>query len=814
MPIKHDLRFALRLLRRAPGHAAVTVVTMSLAIAAATVLFSIADGVIFKPLPWPEADRLVRLTESRQGSTRRLRPMMTNLTYRAWRDHSTALESMAAVSPRTVTLTDAGDSERIVIAAASATLFPLLRAQPILGTTFTTADEVVTSGAPIVLSYGLWQQRFGGDRSIVGRTIKLDGDTYRVTGVMPAGFEYPDQEVRGWVPFNVPPFIGADAKTRTLSLFSAIARLKPGVTPAQAAAEARSLAATMADTSVVSVAVFGSKGPVEISVVPLADALTAEVRPALLLFLAAVGLLVITAVANIASVQLARATGRRREMAIRTALGAQGWALTRQLLVENAALGVSAGVIGLGSAALVVRALPALLPPDFPRVEAIAVDARVAFFALAVSVAASISFGLFPAVLVRRVDVQQALAEDGLAPVGGGGRSRTARARAIIMAGQVAIACVLLVGAALLTRSFIALMRADRGYDATNVLTARLPMPDGTYSPERRSTVVTTVLDRLRRVPGVTHAGITTVLPLSPGETLAAFPMPSPRGEGMVTVQAAIRFVSADYFAALGIRVVQGRAFTANDGPTAPVAIVNQAFARKYLGDTPLGTTLPGRTPPRTIVGIVEDVHQRDVTDPPQPELYQLYQDQQGGGRLYDEPMLVMRTADDPKKLIPALKSIISAEDRSLALESVMTMEDRVATSLARPRLYAVLLASFGAFALLIAGVGLFGVLAYAVAQRAREIGVRSALGATPRRIVGLVVTQGLVITGAGLAVGLGASFVVVSYLSSFLYGVSVHDPISFIVVPCVLAAVAALACAVPARRAARVDPLRALRAG
>jgi predicted permease len=809
-----DAQYAVRLLRRQPGYALVVILTMALGIGATTTLFSVAYGVLMRPLPWADADRLVRLTETRQGSTRARPWVMTNGTYLALQEHSSTIEGLAAWSTGRLTVTGTDRAERLRMASVSPSIFPLLRAQAMLGSVFRVEDDRTPLA---VLSYGLWQQRYGADPNVVGRSIQLDGEVYTIVGVMARDFVFPDRDTQVWLPMHVPPVVSEDGKGHLLSMFFAIARLRPGATPAQAAAEATTRARHAPDSGLTAMAVFGSNGPVEVQAVPALDALTRDVKPALLVFLVAVGLLLATATMNVASLQLARATVRRREIAIRSALGAGAGRITQQLLVESLLLGLMGGAGGLLMTAALHRALPALMPADFPRLDAVAIDAGVAAFAVLLALATSIACGLMPALHAGRVNLVEALTEDGQAPIGGSGRSRAARARLVIMAGQIAVACVLLVGAALLTRSFVAMIAADRGYNPTNVLTARVPMPSFAYTPQRRAAVLAAVAERLRAVPGVRHAAFTDMLPLTPSENISAFTVPARGSSGgaTVTIHAVRPVVSEDYFAALGIRLIDGRGLTEADTDTSqPVMVVNRTFAKRYLGDSPIGERLShsaGDGREREVVGIVEDTRQQNVTDPVQPMFFLPYRQFEDGLRTA-QPSVVVRTDGDPRTLIPTLTSLVHEQDPSLALESVMTMEDRVRTGLARPRLYAVLLGGFATFALAIAAVGLFGVLSYSVAQRVREIGVRTALGARPRDIVGLVLKQAVVVMIGGLAGGLWAALALVRYLSTFLYGVTAHDTVSFVMVPIGLAIVAAVACVVPARRAARVDPLRALR--
>jgi putative ABC transport system permease protein len=560
-------------------------------------------------------------------------------------------------------------------------------------------------------------------------------------------------------------------------------------------------------------AVFGSNGPVDVAALPMLQSLVSDVKPAILILLAAVTLLLVTAIANVASLQLARATGRRRELAVRAALGAARGRLVRQTLVENLLLGLLGGLAGLALAGAMHRVLPALLPADFPRLDDIAFDLRIQAFAIAISVAAGLGCGILPALQVARNEVVPALVEDALAPVGGGLRSPTARARALIMSGQVAIACILLVGALLLMRSFSGLIGAPLGYDAANLLAARIVLPDGEFTPARRLQTLDRIGARVGAIPGVAGTAFSSVLAFTPGEMLSAFPVRK-RDGSQVRVQTGAREVSAGYFRTLGQRIVEGREFTAEDTATSRrVVIVNREFARKYLDGRALGWTLPRAAEQHEeplIVGVADDTVRRSVTDAAQPEIYRPVTQ---SPVLTDIVNILVRTATDPRALVPSVRSIVREDAPGAPIDSIQTMEDLVSGSLAQPRLYAVLLGTFAAFALAIAGVGLFGVLSYTVAQRAREIGVRTALGAQVRDIVALVVGQSMAIAGTGLALGLAVSFWLTGALQKFLYGVTPHDLVSFSVVAGVLFGVSVLASIVPARRAARVDPVKVLRA-
>lgn len=819
-----DARHGLRLLRREPGFALVAILTIALSVGATTTLFSVADGVLLKPLGWPESDRLVRITETRSGRPARIRGTITNGTFLAWRDDSSLLEGIGAYGTSVVTaVPGGGEPARLQIGRVTPSMLAILKVQPVRGRLFQVDDAPMggtgrmPTATSVILSYGLWQQWFGGRDDVLGRDLQFDGLTVSVVGVMPRGFTFPDPETRAWTPMPVGSVV-SDQGGRRIQIFSALARLRPGVTPARAAAEGTARARTAPDPGFAAVAMFGVSAPPEIAATPAVEAMTADVRPAILVLLAAVGLLMATATANVASLQLARATTRRREMAVRAAIGAGAARLTRQLVVESSIIGGAGGLAGVMLAVALHRAIPSLLPADFPRVADIAIDLRVLGFAIAASIAVSVACGWLPAMQARRIDLVEALAADGASSTGGAWRSRTGRLRAIIMAGQVAAACVLLVGAALLARSFTALMHADRGYDPANVLSARVDLP-ASYTAARRVAFADALVERLRAVPGVTHAAAGNALPfLSLGGSFG-FGMPSPRDPAIrQKAQTMTRVVGPDYFQALRLRVVQGRPLT--DGDTLnsrPVIVVNRTFAAQYLGSTPLGARVPmpfgeGR-PDCDVVGVVEDMRQSDVTEPQSPELFASYR--QMPARLMNAPLVIVaRAAGDPTALVPTLRAAVRERDPLLVVDSIMTMEERVVSSLAKPRIYALLLGGFAVFALAIAGVGLFGVLSYSVAQRSREIGVRTALGAQPRDIVALVLRQAVMVAGTGVIGGLAVAVAVVKSLSAFLYGVTTYDAVSFIVVPIVLILVTAAACVAPARRAARVDPLTVLRSG
>jgi predicted permease len=802
--IVQDLRYAMRLLRRQAGFSLLVIGTMTAGIAATTLLFSVTYGVLMKPLPWPDADRLVLLEETRGGNRPRFNSF-SNAAYLAWREQPATIEEIAAWSPRQLTLTGVGEPTRIRAVASTASLFRTLAVHPLAGSLFEDADETSQRGDVVVLSERLWRERFGGDAAALGRTIELEGRPHRIIGVLPDRAAYPDRDTLAWVPFRVNPTTGG-----LMSMFEAIARLRPGTAVAQAGDEAtaRALAAPAPPNLEMTVrAIFGASGAVRVSATPLREALTSDVRRPLIVLLIAVGLLFAAATANVASLQLTRSMTRSREMAIRGALGAGSVRVTRQLVIENGVLALGGGAAGVAVAAALHRLLPSLLPPDFPRLPDLAFDLPVALFALVVSSLAGVAVGLVPARRARQLDLVRALSEDGAGSSGLAG-ARTARLRAIIMAGQVAVACVLLVGASLLGRSFIALVTADRGFDPSNVLIARVQLPSFAYPDHRRAQLIDAIVERLRAIPGVAAASYSDGPPLGIyGGT--AFMLDDRR------VTAASRTVTPGYLAAMGIRILEGRDFTADDVATSrPVFIVNRSFAQRYLGPRPVGQRVRGWVREGRdhweIIAVVDDVRHRGVTEPPELEIYRYRE--RDDLRVSTSPTVIVRTSGDPGALAPTFRAIVQQQDASVVIDSIGTMEDRVLASLAKPRLYAILLGGFALFALLVAGVGLLGTLSFAVAQRSREFAVRAAVGARGVDLVRLVVRQALVVGLAGVCGGLAAAVMASRALATLLYGVPPSDPITFAAVPVALLVLTIAASLAPALRAARIDPLRVLR--
>ena len=820
-----DVAYGLRLLRRQPGAALLTVLTLALAVGATTTLASVAYGVLARPLPWPDAGRLVRVAESREGGTI-TRPIVTNVTYHSWLDATRTLDGLAGFSAGSHTL-DPGDGPiRVRGAAATASLFEVLGAVPLRGRLLAAGGEAPADVA--LISERLWRRHFGASDEAVGRVITLDDERVPIVGVLPDSFGFPEPETDVWMPMQVRPFEIESDTVLSLSFFSAVGRLAPDATPEQASREATAAVRAAPPVGMVATAIFGSQGPATVAVTPLADAMTADVRPAVLVLLAGVALLFATAIGGLAAMQVARSLSRRREVAIRAAIGAGSGRLARQLVVEHLTVGLIGGAAGLGLAAICHQALPALLPADFPRLNDIVLDWRIGVLAAGLALAASLATAAFPMLQARRLDLVASLAEGGQAPVGAGRRSPVARLRALVVVAQVAATVVLLVGAGLVGRSFMALLHHDRGYDPMNVLTARLPLT-AAYAGPIAQQIFDEIIARIGAHPAVTRAAYGGSAPFMTGSSLLAFELRGPDAgvEAPRSAKAELAIVSPGFIDALGMRVEEGRAFGDADTLTSePVAIVSRAFARAYFGEKTLDAALPlgfldGRQandvsprPRWRVVGVVADVAPAEVTEPSPPTIYVSTSQLDGRGFSVPDARFVIRTAGEPAAVAPALASIVRELVPSVPLASVVTMEDRIATSLSRPRLYAVLMAGFSGFALLVAAVGLFAMLSHGVAARRRELGVRVALGATRPEVLRLVLADGLRLTLAGVALGVGATVLAGRYVETLLFGVTTRDPASFVAGVVVVVAGALLASGVPAVKASRVDPIEVLKAG
>jgi len=804
--ILQDLRHALRLMSRAPGFTIAALVTLALAIGVNTAVFSAVYGVLLRPLPYADADRIVRLSELHPGGAAIVSDArLSNLTFDAWRENARTIEAAAAYSSQSYTLGGVVEPVRLEGAPVSPSLFGLLGVTPAAGRFFRDDDAVRGAARVVVLSHALWQSRFGGDPSAIGQTMLLDSDVHEIVGVAPAWFYFPDRDAQLWTPYVLP-----SGGQGSISVMYVVARLKPGVSVEQAAAEGTS-AARSVKRPMAAELMFGKGGPVEVRVRRLVDQITRGIRPAMLVLTAAVGLVLLIACANVANLLLARGVARSRELAVRAAIGAGRGRLARQLLTESVALSLFGGALGVFLAWGLMKALPAWAPAELPRLDDVRLDVRVLAFAVIVSVVAGALAGVLPAVRAARTQLTSALRSNDQRSAGGG-----ERVRSLLLASEAAVSVLLLIGAALLVRSFVALVNVNPGYDATNVLTGRVYLSGSAATPERRQQIVEALIDRIRSSPGVVAAGAGSMAPLNASTAISGFEFRPSAGSDPVVARALYYVVTPGYAEALGLRKIEGRLLEPPDSTSAIQAmVVNEAFVKSYMND---GLPVAGRRYPgllsdkgltTEVVGVVGSVLKDGLDREARPEMYLAHSKTRGITR---EINLLIRTHGDPAAFVPTLRAIVRDVEPTAALGEAGTLASRVSASVAQPRFATAILAAFAALAMALAATGLYGVLSYSVTQRRREIGIRTALGATRANVIGLVVRQGLRSTVGGLVLGLVLSAFVTRLLQPLLFGITPLDLPSFALTPLLLLVVALVACLVPARRAAATDPAVTLR--
>jgi putative ABC transport system permease protein len=814
-----DVRYAVAMMGKNAGFSAAGLLTLALGIGATTAVFSVVYGVLLRPLPYPDPSRLVRLSEEHPGANSPLRaPMLSNLTYFAWSAAPRTVEQFAGYRSSAYTVTRDGTSDRIEGADVTPSLFAMLGETPARGRFFRDEEAREGSAAVVVLSDRGWRERFAADPAIVGRGITVDGKPATIVGVARPGLAFPDSDARLWMPLVIPaPTAGAVAgRSGRMSVLFGLARLKPDVTPAQAEAEgtaaARSTVRPMAANLL-----FGIGGPPVVHVRGMVDEMTSRVRPALVVLGASVVCVLLIACANVANLFLSRGIAREREMTVRAALGASRGRLVRQLLTESFLFALVGGALGLALAAALVAWAPSIASDDFPRLDAVKIDARAIACALAATLATALLSGLAPALRGARVNLNESLRGGDGASAGGFRGARAGRLRDALLAVESAFAVLLLVGAILLTRSFLKLTHVDAGYTPDGVLAVQVYIPGGNADAIAAATQaqVQPLLERLRGVPGVITAGAGNMMPLDNSTMISGFPAPWTRpGTAPVNARAVTYLVTPGYQDALGLRVRQGRLLADVDrGSGTQAWVVNEEFARLYLPEPALGyrfeqTTDAGKRAVE-IVGIVANVLKDGNDRKPQPDVYQVPRDKaQAFGSRFE---LVVRTSGAPAAIAPAVRALVHDALPAAAVETV-PLSKRVAESVDQPRFATMVLASFAVLALVLASVGLYGVLSYGVSQRRRELGVRAALGASPRNLVAIVVREGLGIAAIGLAAGLAGAGLLTRFMQGALFGIEPLDAASFVAAPLVLLAVAALACVLPASRAASIDPARALR--
>jgi predicted permease len=794
--MSHDLRHAVRMLLKRPSFSIISVLTLAIAIGANTAMFSVVHGVLLKPLPYPAPERIVQLWERTDVGSR---VAVSSPNFLDWRTRSRSFDAVAAYAGGRETVLGGAEPVFASVYAVTGGFFRVFGVQPAIGRTFVSEESRLGGVPAVVVGQGFWERVLGGNRALDRLSLRLAGVSCRVVGVMPRGFAHPaDAEV--WFPAELIP----DTSGRTGHNLDVVARVRDSIDLPRARVEMTALAATLQREHP------GDNDALDVTIVTLRDALTGTSRDALLMLFAAVGLVLLIACANVASMLLAQGEERRTELTIRAALGARRMRLVRQLLVENLLLSALSAAGGLLIAAWLVRALLASSGEAVPRVEAVGINAVVLLFTMALAAATPLLVGLMPSLQVSRAELRAALADAGRQPAS----PIRSRARNVLVAGEVALAILLMAGAALLIRSFRHVLAVDAGFEIRGAITAELALPPEKY-PEAGAAAAfyTELLPRVRSIPGVRAAGAITQLPLAAGNAGGGFQF-----EGLdETRYAGYRVVTDGYFEAMRIPLLSGRTIAAVDtAGTDPVAVVNQAFAQQYLGGRdPIGVLfryhgMDRVNPTFTIVGVVGDVRHRALVRGVEPQVYVAYRQQPFRTRYMT---MVVRTDREglDAAIVPAVRARVRGVDPDVPLR-FSTLDEVVGASIADRRFTMALLTSFAAVALLLAAVGIYGVLAFLVAQRRHEIGIRMALGAEARSVVALLMRTGMGAVLVGIGLGLAGAVAATRLLRRFLFGVEPLDPAALGAAVALLFLVACLAAYLPARRAARLDPLAALR--
>ncbi len=803
-----DVRYGFRTLRQSPGFTIVAILTLALGIGANTAIFSFVDAILLRPLPYADANRIVRVLEKPPGGTRN---GISTLNYLDWKTQNTVFDAMAAQTGGAALLSGVAEPVRLRGARVGPDYFRIFGVQPVLGRAFTAEEDQLGKEHVAILSHRLWETQFSADPGVVGRKIILDGQPHEVIGVLPAGGAFDQAYAQIWRPlaFELPN------RTRNFHWLSSFARLKPGVTLQQARAQLDGIGAQIAAQYPASNKGWG------VTIEPYADTLVGQdLRRSVWIMMAAVGMVLLIGCANLANLTLARGASREREVAVRASLGAGRWRLMRQFLTESILLAIAGGLAGIALGYGVMKLLLLALPPfTLPREVHVTLDLSVLLFALAVSLFTGIIFGLAPALQAARPKLAAVMKEGGRGSSAGGARKRV---RSVLVVSEVALAFILLSGAGLLIRSFQQLMQVNAGFNIDNVITAGLPISNKAIpDPERLNARYREIEARVESLPGVRNVAITSVLPLEGWSYGMPFQIV---GQPLIDVShrpaCFFKIVSPSYFATLGIQLKRGRALSEQDRKGAPpVTMVNETFAKRFLkNQNPIGQRIsieeivPGQTKlgpeiPWQVVGEIADEKIGGLNDNDSPGVYVSNEQ----SPLYGMT-LVVRTALNPLALDHGLRAAIHEIDKDQPLTDVRTLVQVREESVASDKLQTRLLGIFAAAAMILAAIGIYGVIAYAVTQRMHEMGIRSALGASTGDLLRMVLTGGMTLAGAGLAIGLAGSLAVTHLMSTLLFGVSPRDPLTLGAAAVLLASVSLLACLIPARRAARVDPAVALR--
>jgi putative ABC transport system permease protein len=818
-----DVRFALRTFGRQPMFLIITVATLGVGIGATTTVFSVTDGVLLRPLPYDDPSSLVVLGTTWRRQDGGIDPQIALMSSAAlsstaapnffdWRDRTSSFESMAGVMGRnTMVITGEGEPERLSVAHVSSGLFSILGIGPALGRSFVTDDYAVGAPRVALISHALWQRRWGGDPSLIGRTITGGPEPFTIVGIMSRSLHPPEALWLGspdlWMPES---FRGAEFGGRQRRVMRVVARLRPGVTIEAARSELDALGDVLVAEYPDELIWRGTESVIAIR--GLHEETVGKVGRTLLVLLGAVGFLLLIACVNVANLFLARGMDRTRELTVRVALGAGRVRIVRQLLTESVLIALLGGTAGVGLAILGVSAFGAFNPGDIPRLNEIAVDWRVLIFALVVSAITGIAFGLAPALWGGRKNATEVL-KDG-APSATFGR-RGVLLRQALVVGETAMALVLLVGAGLLFNSFVRLRSVDAGFDPTNVLTMRVRLPND-QTVLQRATFFNDLVGRVRLIPGVQSAGAIVNLPIGDVNWRTSVVVDVTGGLEGEGVPVNIHSATPGYFQTMGIRVLRGRDFEDRDDQNSEnVVLINESLARQFWPD---GNAIGGRLripdddrPWHTVVGIVNDVNQAGLDRELRPELY--FPNAQLQMPWAASMAVVAKYQGDPALLAGPLRQAVWVTNANLPIPALMTMEQRVSASIVRPRFYTILFATFATVALALASAGIYGTMLYNVGRRTKEVGIRMALGANASTVLGLVVRQGMLVTLSGIVLGVVLAVLASKALSGFVFGVTTTDATTYAVVSLLLAAVALAACVLPARRATRVDPVAALRA-
>ena len=795
-----DLRYGARMLLKNPGFTSIAVITLALGIGANAAIFSVVNAVLLRPLPFKEPERLIMIRETKIPQFPEFSVSPGN--FLDWKRRNTVFERLVAITAPSFNLIGTGDPEQLSGMRVTEGFLVMLGAKPELGRDFLPEEDQPGRNNVVILSHGLWQRRFGGDPKIINQTITLSGRIYTVIGVMPATFSFGGRETALWTPMGFTP---EDAENHGGHFLSAIGQLKPGATLEQARSEMSAIAGQLAQEYPDANAGWNVK------LLPLQEFIVRSVETALLVLLGAVAFVLLIACANVANLLLARAAGREKEIAIRTALGAGRARIVRQLLTESALLALAGGVAGLLLAKWGTDLLLKLAPQNLPRMSDVSLDGRALAFTAAVTLLTGLIFGLVPALQASKPNLTETIKDAGGRGATEGGRRQFVRGSLVVL--EMASALLLLVGAGLLIKSFWRLQRIDPGFNPNNALTASVTLPSRKYPEEnQQSAFFQQLLEKVRALPGVQAAGASNVVPLG-GDYVLGFVIegrpPLPPGAGQSTNYYA---VSADYFKAMGIPLLRGRVFTEQDTRNSTrVAVISESMAKRvFPNEDPIGKRIHvtnGPTVFREIVGIVGDVKHYGLDQDTTLQTYEPYTQQP-----FSSMTLVVRTAGDPTNLTSAIRNQVLSIDKEQPVSGVRTLEQRVSTSIAQQRFSMLLLGVFAAVAMVLAAVGIYGVLSYAAAQRTHEIGIRMALGARAGNVLKMVIGQGMKLALAGVALGSGAALALTQLMKRLLFGVTAADPMTYVVIALSLTLVALFACWIPARRAAKVDPMVALR--